>query len=98
MQHKLKKGETYKVSDYTPNFIIATYDSYSFDIHYENLEEKNIDWDNVEDIDGWRDQVFIRMADGTKHTLDSEDEAHSDEPDRIQVYNKLHDIIWEYLY
>ena len=98
MKHKLKKGETYKVADSTPHYIVATYDSYSFEIWYENLKEKNIDWDNVEDIDGRRDEVFIRMADGTTHTLYSEDEAHSDVPDRIQVFNDVDDIIWEYLY
>ena len=97
MKHKLKKGETYKVADSTPNYIIATYDSYSYPIQYD-LEEKNIDWDNVEDIDGRRDQVFIRMADGTTHTLYSEDEAHSDVPDSIQVFNERDYIIWEYVY
>ena len=112
MKHKLKKGETYKVADSTPNYIVATYDSYSLEISYSNLDKKNIDWDNVVDISGYQSQCFITMADGTEHILDYAYEepsffngntrkkivANSDEPDLIQVFNDADHLIWEYVY
>ena len=39
MQHKLKKGETFKIVGPTPHYIVVTYDSYSYPIQYD-LEEK----------------------------------------------------------
>ena len=97
MKHKLKKGETFKIVGPTPHYIVVTYDSYSYPIQYD-LEEKNIDWENVEDIGGYKSRVFIIMADGTEHILDSKYEANSKEPDLIQLFNDVDDIIWEYVY
>ena len=87
---------------HTPNSIKETI-SFNEDgicdaCYVRELKEKKIDWENVEDIDGYKSRVFIIMADGTEHILDSKYEANSKEPDLIQLFNDVDDIIWEYVY
>ncbi|MDC0272568.1 hypothetical protein OAK67_02720 [Crocinitomicaceae bacterium] len=59
MNHKLKKGETFKVADSTPHYLEAIYDSSSCTIR-AHLDGQKIDWDKVEDIDAGKGRFFFK--------------------------------------